>query len=256
MVKGVLLDLAGVLYDGQTAIAGSAAAVARLRAAGLPVRFVTNSTRAPRRALLERLTGLGFDVAPEEVFTPAKAACDLLSVSGQGVHLLIHPDLAEDFADLPQQGEGRAVVVGDAGDGFTYAAMNAAFRELLNGADLLALAANRTFRDADGDLSIDVGAFVHALEYASGKSAQVLGKPEPAFFNAALGSMGVAPDQAVMIGDDAESDVAGSLRAGLGRAVLVQTGKYRPGDETRTKPAPSHVAADLSAAVEWLLQGA
>ena len=255
MVKGVLLDLAGVLYDGAVAIPGSVAAVARLRAAGLPVRFLTNSTRAPRRVLLDRLAGLGFDVAPEQVFTPASAACDRLRRDGLKAHLLIHPDLVEDFRDLPQQGTARAVVVGDAADGFSYANMNAAFRELAGGAQLIALAANRTFRDADGELSIDVGAFVKALEFASGRVPQVLGKPEPAFFNAALSDMGVAAGDAAMVGDDAEADVGGALRAGIGRAVLVRTGKYQAGDEARSTPAPSHVAADLSAAVDWLLQG-
>ena len=54
MVKGVLLDLSGVLYDGDQPVPGAAEAVATLRAGGLPVRFLTNSTRAPRRKLLEK----------------------------------------------------------------------------------------------------------------------------------------------------------------------------------------------------------
>lgn len=253
MVKGVLLDLAGVLYDGDTPVEGAVQAVARLRAEGMALRFLTNSTRAPRRVLLERLMRMGFDVDAAELFTPASVACALLADRKLEPHLLIHPDLAEDFAGLAPAGPGRAVVVGDAGTAFTYEALNAAFRMLMAGAEFYALAANRRFRDADGELSMDAGAFVAALEYASERKAQVLGKPAPAFFAAALDAMGVAPADAVMIGDDAESDVAGALRAGLGRAILVQTGKYREGDEARVDPAPSHVARDLPAAVEWLL---
>jgi ribonucleotide monophosphatase NagD (HAD superfamily) len=56
-----------------------------------------------------------------------------------------------------------------------------------------------------------------------------------------------------MIGDDAEADVAGALAAGLGQAVLVRTGKYRPGDERAFAPAPSIVADDLAAAAEWIV---
>lgn len=253
MVKGVLLDLAGVLYDGNTAIDGAADAVARLRAAGVPVRFLTNSTRSPRRVLLDRLKRLGFDVAADEVFTPASAACDLLEAKGLRPHLLIHPDLAEDFDGLGASGPEGAVVVGDAGPYFAYDNLNAAFRVLSKGAAFYALAANRTFRDADGELSMDAGAFVAALEYASGESAEVLGKPAPAFFDAALADMGIAAKDAAMVGDDVESDVSGALNAGLGRAVLVQTGKYRAGDEDRGDPPPSHVARDLPAAVNWLL---
>lgn len=253
MAKAVLLDLAGVLYQGDQAVPGAVAALSRLRAARMPVRFLTNSTRRPRRAILARLAGLGFEVAEDELFTPARAARAVLTQRGLTPHLLIHPDLEEDFADLPPGQAGQAVVVGDAGPYFTYARLNAAFRALDRGAEFLALAANRTFRDADGERSMDAGAFVAALEYASARQARVLGKPAPEYFAAALASVGVAPAHAVMVGDDAEADVAGALSAGLGAAVLVRSGKYRPGDEDRVTPTPSATVADIGAAVDWIL---
>ena len=253
MIKGVLLDLAGVLYDGPHAIAGSVEAVERLRTVGLPIRFLTNSTRSPRRILLKNLYNMGFEISEDELFTPARAACALLQEQDMRAHLLIHPDLSEDFADGPRTGARMAVVVGDAAQHFSYDAMNSAFRALSNGAHLLALANNRQFRDTDGALSIDAGAFVAALEYASGVKAQILGKPAPDYFAAALNSMGCPAEQAAMIGDDAEADVAGALNAGLGHAVLVRTGKYRTGDENAYHPAPSHVADNLSAAVDQIL---
>jgi len=252
MIRGVCLDLAGVLYEGDAVVPGAQDAVARLRAAGLAVRFLTNSTRRPRRVILERLAALGFDVAPQELFTPASAAMVRLKAEGWAPHLLIHPDLTEDFADAPKDGP-LAVVVGDAGPFFTYERLNATFRVLDGGGAFLALAANRVFRDADGERSMDAGAFVAALEYASGRQAEVLGKPASGFFSAALASMGVEAEEAVMVGDDAEADVAGALNAGLGAAALVRTGKYRPGDEGRLPPAPGAVVADIGAAVDWLL---
>jgi HAD superfamily hydrolase (TIGR01458 family) len=253
MTKGVLLDISGVLHAGDRAIPGAAEAVARLRDAGLPLRFLTNTTRRPRRVLLDKLQEMGFDVPAEALFTPATAARDALGARGAAPHLLIHPDLEEDFTDLPELGPDRAVVVGDAGRHFTFDTLNPAFRALVEGADFLALAANRSFRDDDGKLSMDAGAFVKALEYAAEVEATVLGKPAAGFYAAALESMGVPAQEAAMVGDDAEADVAGALRAGLGQAVLVRTGKYRDGDEGRVEPAPSHVADDLPAAVDWLL---
>lgn len=253
MTKGVLLDLAGVLYDGEMAIAGSVDAVAQLRAAGIPMRFLTNSTRAPKRVLLARLARLGFEVSENELFTPASAAVAKLRDRDLAPHLLIYPDLAEDFAGLEDLGPEKAVVVGDAGPTFTFETLNAAFRVLDGGADFLALAMNRTFRDADGQRSMDAGAFVAALEYATGRTAEVLGKPAPAFFNAALNDMGITARDAVMIGDDAESDIAGALAAGLGRAILVRTGKYHAGDEGRYEPAASHVVKNLAAAISLIL---
>lgn len=252
MIRGVLLDIAGVLCDGETPVPGAPLSVARLRAAGLRVGFLTNTTRQPKRRIVERLGALGIAARPEEVFTPAAAACAWLTAGGFSPQLLIHPDLAEDFADCPRDGP-PAIVLGDAGDGFTYAALNAAFRAILGGAPFLALAANRVFRDADGVLSLDAGAFVHALEYASGQPARVLGKPAPDFFAAALAQLGCSGAEAAMVGDDAESDVAGALVAGLGTAILVRTGKYRPGDEARHAPPPSAVVEDIAAACAHLL---
>ncbi|PWK65711.1 HAD superfamily hydrolase (TIGR01458 family) [Aminobacter sp. AP02] len=252
MIRAVLLDLSGVVYDGDTPIPGAVEAVERLRSQGLAVRFVSNTTRSPHRAIVAQLAGLGVTVGRDELFTPARAAADWLTREGCVPDLLVHPDLVPEFAGN-KFGARRAVVVGDAADAFTYAAMNAAFRQLIDGAAFLALAVNRTFKDADGGLSLDAGAFVAALEFAAGKQATVLGKPSRDFFHAALSGVDCAPGQAVMVGDDAESDVAGALRAGIGSALLVRTGKYRAGDESRFAPHPTAIVNDLAAAVDWIL---
>jgi len=252
MIRGVLLDLSGVLYAGDTALPGAAEAVTRLRDSGLPLRFLTNSTRTPKASLLDRLAGFGIALDPDELFTPARAARDRLAAEGWAPHLLVHPDLEGEFADCATDGP-PALVLGDAGTGFSYDALNAAFRVLAEGAPFLALAANRVFLDADGKLSLDAGAFVAALEFASGTKAEVLGKPAPGYFRAAADSMGLDLAEVAMVGDDAEADVAGALTAGAGQAVLVRTGKYQTGDETRFTPAPSEVAEGVAQAADWLL---
>lgn len=252
-IKGVLLDLGGVVLEGDRALPGASEALARLRAAGLPLRCITNTTRRSRRQMLENLHALGLDIGPDELFMPAIAARTLLLEQGLRPHLLVHPNLEEDFAGTEGAAGGLAVVVGDAAEGFTYGAMNAAFRALMEGATFYALAKNRAFKDADGALSIDAGAFVTALEYATKREATLLGKPAKAFFAAALSSLGLPAAEVVMIGDDAEADVAGAMRCGL-QGILVQTGKYRPGDEEDTIPSPSVVLSDFPTAVEWLLK--
>lgn len=253
MIRGVLLDLAGVVYVGGAALPGAIAAVERLRRAGLPLGFITNTTRSPKREIIARLTAMGLTVADSELTTPAQAARAWLHAMRRAPHLLIHPALAEDFQDLDDYPE-TAVVVGDAGAGFTYAAMNGAFRALMDGAGFLALARNRTFRDADGALSLDAGGFVAALEYASDRQAVVVGKPSPDFYAAAVAGLGVDAAQAVMVGDDIEADVSGALSAGLGAAILVRTGKYRDGAEAGAEPPPTAVVADLAEAADWILR--
>jgi len=253
MIRAALLDLVGVVYQGERPLPGAVEAVAGLREAGLRLRFLTNTTRMPRRALLSRLSEMGIVVAEEELFTPAQAARAWLKTKGLSPHLLVHPDLEKDFANLDGSA-GEAVVVGDAAQGFTYAALNTAFRKLLDGAEFLALARNRSFRDDDGELSLDAGPFVAALEYACQREAVLFGKPAVDFLQAALASAGCDGKEAVMVGDDAEVDVAGALASGIGSALLVRTGKYRPGDENKVQPAPSDTVEDLAAAVRWIME--
>jgi HAD superfamily hydrolase (TIGR01458 family) len=252
MIGGVLLDLAGVLYDGEVPVPGAADAVVRLREAGLPIRFVSNTTRTAKQAILDQLGRLGFSASDGELFTPAQAARTWLQQHNLSPQLLVHPGLLPDFDDLAGS-EGKAVVVGDAGETFNYLALNQAFRALINGAELVALAPNRAFKDTDGELSLDAGPFVAALEFASQTRAIVLGKPSPAFFLSALASMNCPQAAAVMVGDDAETDIAGARQAGLAHALLVRTGKYRSGDENRFTPPPTATVDDISAAVDWII---
>ena len=72
----------------------------------------------------------------------------------------------------------------------------------------------------------DVGPFVAAIEFATGREGYVVGKPAKGFFDQVLASAGVEASAAAMVGDDIESDIGGALRAGLA-AILVRTGKYR-----------------------------
>jgi HAD superfamily hydrolase (TIGR01458 family) len=252
-IEGVLLDLSGVVYDGEQVISGSLSAISKLRAANFEIRFVTNTTRTPKKAICTKLAMMGLTLEERELFTPVEAArAWLIDNNCVPSELLVHSALSSAFTDLPD-GDARAVVVGDAGDEFNYAGMNRAFRALLEGSELLALAKNRMFKDKDGRLSLDAGPFVQALEFASGKSALLLGKPSQDFFASALASIPCPLQRAVMVGDDADADVAGARTAGLGCALLVRTGKYRAGDERRFTPSPTAMVADLSEAADWIL---
>jgi len=247
----VLLDLGGVVYVGDEPLPGALDAVERLRRAGIALRFITNTTRKSIPAILAKTARLGLALSREELLAPALAARRYLTEHDLKPFLLVHPDLEEDFSDLAA-GTREAVVIGDAAERFTYEALNHAYRKLQEGAEFLALAVNRNFREPDGGLSLDAGPFVKALEYASGREAIVLGKPSAAFFQTGIDELGCGAGEVVMIGDDAEADVLGALDAGL-KGVLVRTGKYHSGQETALRIPPTHVARDLSGAVDWIL---
>ncbi|HSI79434.1 MAG TPA: TIGR01458 family HAD-type hydrolase [Solirubrobacterales bacterium] len=226
---GLLLDIDGVLHVGDDPVPGAIEALEELRSLSAGVLLVTNTTSKPRRAIVERLRRIGFAVEEDEVVTPARMAVRRCHERGHEAVMLMVPDaLREDLAELDDAGEGQpvdAVVLGDLGPGFTEAALNSAFRALIDGAELIALQHNRYWRSAEG-LVLDVGAYAAALEYAAGVEAVVVGKPSRRFFADALATLGVDEDRALMVGDDVEADVGGALAAGI-RAVLVRTGKYR-----------------------------
>src|SRR5216683_2376686 len=139
MITGILLDLGGVVFVGDEAIPGALDAISRLRSNGMTVRFITNTTRQSLRQLLDKLRGFGVAATAEELFMPAIAARRYMRERNLTPHLLVHPNLVEDFAPLPR-GRIGAVVVGDAGESFTYANLNSAYRLLNAGAEFLALA--------------------------------------------------------------------------------------------------------------------
>jgi HAD superfamily hydrolase (TIGR01458 family) len=250
MIRGVLLDLSGVLYEGNRPLAGAHEALARLKAVHVPVRFITNTTRKPRHAVHAQLTAMAFDVAQEDIFTAPLAAVEYCRAQDLQPYLIVHPALESEVAALGS-GPFNAVLVGDAAQAFTYDRLNCAFRLLKDGAPLLAMGMNRYFREPDG-LSLDAGPFVKALEYAAHTNATVLGKPAPAFFHTAAEALGCAPGAVAMVGDDVESDVIGAVEADL-QGVLVKTGKYRDGDERRIRQPGAAIAADIGAAVDWIL---
>jgi HAD superfamily hydrolase (TIGR01458 family) len=226
-IEGLLLDLSGVLYVQDEVVPGAADTLAKLRDGGIPLRLVTNTTMRPRRSNLERLERLGIEVEPSELLTPATLAARRCEEAGyESVSLVVLDELREDLEGL-QEGEGSvdAVIVGDLGEAWDYGVLNRAFRQLMDGAELIALQKNRYWETAEG-LSLDAGPFVSALEYATGREAEVVGKPSDSFFELALSELGVRADRAAMVGDDVEADVGGAMDAGLA-GILVRTGKYR-----------------------------
>lgn len=235
-MSGILFDLDGVLYLCREAIPGASAAVAWVRQQHLPHLFLTNTTSLPRRALVERLADHGIVADPETILTPPVAAAEWLRREIDGPVALFVPEktLDEyqglDLLDAGAESGAAAVVIGDLGRRWDFATLNRAFRLLMAmpRPRLIALGMTRYWRAHDG-LRLDVAAFVAALEHAGGLRAEVLGKPSADYYRYALAKLGTAARETVMVGDDIQGDIRGAQEAGL-RAVLVQTGKFRPED--------------------------
>ena len=249
-IRALLLDLDGVLYVEDEPIAGARAAVERLRGR-FALRFVTNTTAHSRARTLDKLSRMGFDVEPGELVTPAALAVRHCRERGhERVALVMNEEVKGDFAELEEAGEpgggeaADAVIIGDLGPAFGYDILNGAFRQVIAGAELIALQKNRYWLRADG-LSLDVGPFVAAIEYATGCDAYVVGKPARGFFEGVLGDLGVSASRAARVGDDAETDIGGALAAGLA-GILVRTGKYRAQAVRESGVEPTATVASIA----------
>lgn len=249
-VKGLLLDLDGVVYEAGSLVPGADEAVEELRERGIPFLFTTNTSRMSRRAVVQHLAELGLSVGPDRVLTAPVAAARRLHGEGLSrVALLLPESTHEDFADVElveAGGEADAVVVGDLGSGFTFERLNAAFRTLRRGARLVAVHKNRYWMTEEGP-TLDAGPFVVGLEYAARVEAELIGKPSPAFFELAADLLELPVSGLAVVGDDPESDVRGARAAGL-TAVQVETGKFDPGRAAEAPPEerPHHRISSLA----------
>lgn len=229
-VQGLLLDLEGVLYQDSTPIPGASEAIRSLMVSGLKIRYLTNTTTHPRRAIVERLGKMGFDVAAEHIFTPGIAAAQLLRQRKVvRLHLAAASELAEDFKDFELvDRDPEAIVLGDLYKGFDWDRLNTLFQMMQQGATLIALHKNRYSR-RDDKIALDLGPFVAALDYASDTTAEVVGKPSELFFMLALNELGLKVASVAMVGDDIEADIGGAQRIGM-MTIQVMTGKFTAND--------------------------
>lgn len=249
-----LFDLEGTLYENGAAIPGALAALANMRRQGLPFRLVTNTTSRSRAMLVERLSGYGFRVDPEDVFTATLAGVALIRSAGHhAVAPFVPAGALEDMAGLTVGGgtSGKpplavvdAVVIGDLGRQWTFALMQEAFTHLLAGASLVALSKDRYWRQGER-LVLDTGPFVAGLEFASGKTALVAGKPSGTFYASAVAGMGQPAEAVAMVGDDLWSDVEGAQQAGL-QGWLVRTGKFREDALRRGSVTPDRILDSIA----------
>ncbi|KAJ1667704.1 hypothetical protein IW140_001238 [Coemansia sp. RSA 1813] len=256
-LKGVLLDLSGTIHIDNKVTPNAVEALKKLRAEGINVRFVTNSTKTSDERLYKKLISLGFELERKEIFTSLSAAKRLVLDRGCRPLLLLEDAALEQFADVDQSPPYNAVVVGLAPSKFDYEHMNCAFRALLGGADLIGIHRAKYYAQTEHHLSMGPGGFVAALEYAADKQAILVGKPAKEFYQLALADMRLleSPESVAMIGDDVLADLGGGAQdLGLQR-YLVRTGKYRANDETKAQTPLDGTFDTFSDLVDALVRG-
>jgi HAD superfamily hydrolase (TIGR01458 family) len=252
--KGLLLDLDGTVYEDDHGIPGAPESIATLRERGLQVRFVTNTTRVSRGTIAGWLQRFNVPTTADDVFTPPRAALDWLRTRGiRRIAAALPQDTLSELTALEiVESAPDAVLVGDLGEAWTFDAMNRVFRWVRDGAVLVALHRNRYWKTG-GRLVLDVGAFVAAFEYATGREATLVGKPSRAMFEAAARDMGLALGDVAMVGDDLSADIAGAKALGM-PAILVRTGKFRAADLEASDCRPDAVIDSVAALPDAILR--
>ncbi len=239
-VAAFVLDADGVLVMQGADLPGARAALETLRARGIPFRIATNYSSAHRSTLAARFQAAGLPITEDLIVTAASATAARTAAryAGRPLFVITKPDGRREFAGQQLMAFGdadapgaraAAVVIGDGEEDLSYANLDRAFRLIRAGAALLAMHRNPWWFTARGP-TLDSGAFVAALEYATGVRAVICGKPGPIMFRTALAGLAaelgrrVPARDVAMVGDDPVQDIAGAHRAGL-RGILVLTGK-------------------------------
>jgi HAD superfamily hydrolase (TIGR01450 family) len=277
-VRGLLLDLDGVLVLKGAPVPGAVGAVRALDAAGFPYLVVTNTSLMSRGAIAAWGAKAGFTTPPDRFQTALSASADLVrrELDGRAVYVISGEEPRSEFAGLnvvtgreadADPGSVAAVILGDSPDELTKENLDRAFRLVLGGAQLIGMHRNPWWLTPAGP-TLDAGTFLVGLEWATKRRARLVGKPSAAFFRmaidrlaaeaAARGEPRLRRHDLAMVGDDVGTDMGGGRRAGL-RTVFVRTGKHGDADleaaaaRRRGAVRPDAVASSIAEVVAAVL---
>jgi len=231
LLQAYLFDLDGTVYLGEEVIPGAPEAIARLRARGAGVMYITNKPLHPPAEYAAKLTRLGLPTNPEEVITSSNVLADVVAQEHRGARVLligeaaVRDDLARAGAVLVDDWREAEVLVASWDRDLTYAKLDAGLQALLHGAVYLATNPDAVCPVGPGEFVPDCGALLAALEAMTGRRPDVLaGKPGPRLPLAALARLGVEPAAAALVGDRLSTDITCGNRAGL-TTIAVLTGE-------------------------------
>lgn len=264
--RAMLIDLSGTIHVDDHAIPNSISALKKLKDHRIPHIFVTNTSKESKARLSKRLSTIGFDIDQASIFSSLSAARSVIIERKLNPYYVLDDAALEDFSDLSINHENiDSVVVGLAPTKFNHENLSQAFNIIKDkNASLIAINKSRYFASKSG-LKLGTGCFIAGLEYSADVTAEVIGKPEKAFFNAALSHLNsmitsteiqapIEKEEVLMVGDDIRDDVLGAQDAGF-QGCLVKTGKYAAGDEDIDENrSPNYIFPSIVEVVDHIIQ--
>lgn len=226
-----LFDLDGTVYLGEEAIPGAPEAIARLRARGARVAYITNKPLSRPDEYAAKLTRLGMPTAPEEVITSANVLGDYIAEAHVGARVLligeavVREELTRAGAVMVEDWREAEVLVASWDRDLTYAKLDAGLQALRRGAIFLATNPDVVCPVGPDEFVPDCGALLAALQAMTGRDPDhMAGKPGPRLPLAALKRLGVPAADAALIGDRLSTDIICGNRAGMA-TIAVLTGE-------------------------------
>jgi glycerol 3-phosphatase-2 len=250
-----ILDLDGCVWVSDAPTRQAPAAVAALRSAGKRIVFLTNDARLTPEEYVRKLWGLGVQASLEEVVTVGAAIQFVLAdrVRPGGTYVIGSSAIFRHVADAGQRilnhtdrARQAELVVVAGHDDLRFSELRIATQALLAGAEMIVAGRDRTFPEDDG-LSPGTGAIVAALEYATSRVGDNVGKPDRRIFAAALDRFGGG--RTLVVGDRLDADLGGAAAAGLDAAIVLTGVTTREEAEAASDPKPVAIADDLYALV-------
>lgn len=249
---GLVCDLDGVVYRSDAPIDGAVDALAELRRGGTRIVFCTNNSRPTLEQYVDKLSRMGVDAEEKEVVTSSIVTAEVLSkrgfsgsravvVGGEGLHRALS---SVGIGILTGHSDAVDIVAVGWDPNFHYSDMRRALRALLGGAEFVATNDDATFPASDG-VWPGAGAILASIEAASGKSAEVMGKPHRPMMETAARRLEGCRRIAV-VGDRPETDLAGGRAMGW-TTILVLSGVTASAGAV--DPKPDVVVESLAALV-------
>jgi arabinose operon protein AraL len=268
VVDGLVFDLDGTVYLGESALPTAVEAILELRRRGKHTLFISNKPLEPGSAYAAKLTGLGIPTETIDIITSAFVLGNYLSRQEPGLNIYV---IGEDKLREELRGYGlnivdelvdqdpKAVINTDTIDvvviafdrTLDYRKINTAYQAIMQGARFFATNGDKVCPMPEGAIP-DAGATIAALEYITGKKVELIaGKPSKIMMSAAMERMGLPPERCMMVGDRLETDIKMGQEAGMLTAVAL-TGVSTAAEARRMLKTPDFILDNLSQLLELI----
>jgi len=254
-LRALLLDMDGVVWRDTEPIGDLPIVMKKIAAKGLQTAFVTNNATRTVEQYQEKFRGFGIEIPAERIHTSSKVAARILAQhypNGGNVYIIGERglrDAVQDEGFQINETSPLAVVVGLDRE-LTYDKLAIATNLIRTGAAFIGTNPDRTLPSPNGQVP-GAGSILAALEASTDIKPTIIGKPERALLDSALEQLGIPPEEALMIGDRVETDVAAGQKAGCRTALLLSGVTNEPAARA-WKPAPDYIEKDLETLIEKL----